>query len=258
MRIWDSIGAWYRNLETPQAILIGAIVAPVIVGSLPVIGAYFLKQSVWISLAAVGTSLAVVVAIFRDTFWRWYRRPILKISPVEATHPHLIRIPEVNRDTGTKSKGYYVTLSLTNIGKSMAKSGQLLITKKGQHIDNQWRLQKNWLPVQVQWILDEWAMIAGKKPTEERNLIPERPYQFHALGISSNEPDKFWLKTLLMPRHQPDSYPAGTYCFEIAAFAEDAKTVRQYVHVEWEKEEPDHRKEIPDRLKVLLMDDAPW
>ena len=246
------------KLETPQAILIGAIVGSIIIGSLPVIGAYFLNGSVWIALGAVGTSLAVVVAIFRDTLWRWYRRPKLEISPVEASPPHLIEIPEINVGTGAKSKGYYVTLTLTNIGKSTAKSGQPLITKKGQFIDSKWELQENWLPVQIQWILDEWAMKAEKKPTEERNLIPERPYQFHAFGISSNAPDKFWLKTILMPRLQPDNYSAGTYCFEITAFAEGARTVRKYVHVEWEKQEPENQKEIPHRLKVTLMDNAPW
>lgn len=50
MKIWDPIRGWYRNVETPQTILIGAIVAL----SLLVIVAYFLSDKIlpWINALA--------------------------------------------------------------------------------------------------------------------------------------------------------------------------------------------------------------
>ena len=168
---------------------------------------------------------------------------------VGVTPPHIITISEINQ-SGRKSCGYYVTLKLTNIGKSIAKGCEALITATGEYIEDGWITQDNWFPLTISWVFDEWALQAHGKPREERDLVPKRPYLFHALGVSSNKPDLLCLYPTLIARNQCLEYPPRIFCFEITAFSEGAKTVRKYVHVEWEKEELDNHKEIPDRLKV--------
>jgi hypothetical protein len=257
MKLIKEILAWFRNfkLQTPHAIVIGAIFIALAL----VIGAKLSPQKIWVALTAIGTICVVGYAVYREEYQAYRRRPVLEIDLFESNPPHLIEIPEINPKTKASSRGYYVTLKLTNIGKSIAERAQVLITAKGQYFyEDGWKSQENWIPISIRWILDEWAEIADKKPTQERALIPERPYLFHILGISSNQPSLFHLYPVIIPRHQSDKYPPGTYCFEVTAFALGAKTVKKYVHVEWKGEEADTYKEISERMIVSLKDTPAW
>ena len=95
MKLIDEILGWFHNpkLETRHAILFGAIIVAIV----PVVGARVIGQTVWIALTAVATSTAIIVVIFRDSFWSWWNRPILEISPVDSTAPHFVHIPEISK-----------------------------------------------------------------------------------------------------------------------------------------------------------------
>lgn len=249
--------SWFKKpeLKIQHAIVIASIV--LVLGF--IIGVMLSPQEVWVALTAIGTIGVVAYAVYREEYLTFRRRPVLEIDLFEPTSPHIVEIPEINLETKAKSTGYYVTLKLTNSGKSIAEKVQVLITAKGQDFyEDGWKTQDNWFPVSVRWTLDEWTQIAEGKPTEEKDLVPEKPYLFHALGISSNQSSLFYLYPVIIPRHQSDTYPPGKYCFEITAIALGAKTVKKYVHVDWKSPELDTEATIPERMIVSLEDYPAW
>jgi hypothetical protein len=257
VKIIDEVVAWFRDpqLEIRHAIVIAAII--VTLGL--VVGVILAPKEVWLALTAIGTIGVVAWAVFHEWFLTKRKRPILELSLFESTSPPLLEIPEINHETGDTSRGYYVTLKLINTGRSVAKNTQPQITRIAQYMyDNGWQIQHNWVPVSITWILDEWTRVAEGKPTEERDLISERPYLFHALGIGSTQPDLLNIYPTVIPRHQRDKYAPGEYCFEITVFALGAETIKKYVHTKWKQEEPDTFASIPDRLEVSLRDDWPF
>jgi len=251
------IKSWYSNhkLETPYAIVIAALI--IAVGLL--ISVRLSPKEIWAALAAIGTICVVCYAVYREEYLIIRRRPVLNISFFESTPPHIIEIPEVNQETEEKSKGYYVTLKITNIGKSIAGKTQIMITAKGQYFyEDGWKTQDDWIPVSIRWILDEWTQRVEGKPTEERDLIPERPYFLHILGISSHISSAFRIYPIIIPRHQSDKYVPGIYCFEITAFALGIRTVKKYIYVEWKDSDIETSMTIPERLIVNIKDSPPW
>ena len=235
------------------------IVASIIVALGLVIGVLLAPEKLWLALTAIGTLLVVTWAVFHEWILVKLNRPILALSLFEQEPPHIIEIPEISPETKKKSTGYYVTLMLINTGRLVAKSAQPQITAKAQYMyADGWKIQQNWIPVSIGWVLDEWIQMSEGRPTEERDMIPERPYLFHALGISSIQPHYLNIYPTIIPRHQSNQYVPGEYCFEIKVFAIGAKTIKKYVHVKWKQEEPDTFTSIPDRIEVTLRDDWPF
>jgi hypothetical protein len=73
-------------------------------------------------LSAIGTVLAVIVALFGETFWAWYRRPKLDLS-IAVKRPDCVKTFLTDSTTGeTVAPCYYFRLAVRNIGKRRAES----------------------------------------------------------------------------------------------------------------------------------------
>ncbi|PQP34584.1 hypothetical protein C6A37_07040 [Desulfobacteraceae bacterium SEEP-SAG9] len=233
----------------------GAIIIYIIL-----IGVFSYLPDRWAALSALGTISVIIWAVYRESILAFFKCPVLELSLFESKPPHIIKIPEINRETKKMdATGYYVTLKLLNTGRSVAKDAQAMITGRAyfQHADG-WQIQPGWMPLPINWVLDEWTRMSGKGPTEERDLIPERAYLFHAVGVSSVQSNQLLIYPTLSPNSQVPKYVTGEHCFEITVFAIGAKTIKKYVYVNFKKDENDNHLEIPKRLKVSLLDDWPF
>ena len=109
---------------------------------------------------------------------------------------HLVRrTTEVDNTRGVElGPAWYVNGIVQNTGGSMARTVQLVLTAAAQRQpDSRWRPHDDWIPLGLRWSLDEINAVRGT-PTEDRYLVPNRPYMFDLGKISlySREP-KFHL-----------------------------------------------------------------
>jgi hypothetical protein len=82
---------------------------------------------------AVATSLAVIVALFRDFIWESLRKPKL-IATCENSPPCVIRTPLFERDPTTGNflwtgDSYWIRVNVTNEGRTQAEKVQVSLSK---------------------------------------------------------------------------------------------------------------------------------
>jgi hypothetical protein len=240
------------RLSVPYAIILGYA----LLGIALVICAFFIGESIWTVLTAFGTIGAVAVALFIHVFQEWIKRPILEIDVFESQPPHLRRVVTgSDRDIVV----YPLHLQIRNNGTAVAKKAQPLLSGMGRLIDGKWVTQNDWIPVSLIWALDELVRRATGKPTEERDLVPRRPYVFSVGFLATNVPESFCLDgEVLRPLNQPGEYGPGEFCFEIAVFAEGATPVKKYIHIQWQGGCNKKFEEVKSRIQVNLKDRPPW
>ena len=231
-----------RSLSTPLAIILAALVI--------VLGAAYNGQSIWIVLTAIGTVGAVVWAIFHQEILTRLRQPILEIRPFEQEPPYFRQTDEFHPGTSKKvGVGYYINIPIRNRGKTLAKNCQAFIITMG-HIDaGKWQQDKNWLPKGLWWTFEG---------PGEKNLVPDKPDQFSLGSLSIKQPDKFFLSTTFLTTGQPFDFDPGKYCFELKVFAENARSISKFFHVEWDGGCTDNFEEVKTRIRIFATDDPPW
>ena len=216
-------------------------------------------QSNWIGLAAIGTFSAVLWAVYHQGILTWLERPNLQIMPFELTPPLFQKAPEFHPTTSQRvGSVFFVNVLLENIGETLAKSCQPVVMAVGRYDAGKWQKQKNWIPLGLEWVLDELSRPATGKPTEERDLVPQKPYHFNLGCLSTTDPHAFRLLVTVAPSAQETRFLRGQYCFEVKAFAEKAKPVTKYFHVKWLGECTDSFEDVKTKIRVFADDQPPW
>lgn len=253
--VWkEKASTWLSRLKTSHAIIVAAIIIPLLI----VTGAHYVGHSVWTALTAVGTCGAVLVALFLPPLRTRWRRPILKITAFKCEPPYFRKARRLNELNETVGYGHFVMIRLKNKGKTLARRTQPILTAVGSFSSDEWRKNENWAPVYLPWSLDETIMFATGQPTQERDLVPKRPY-FFDLGFWGHEhPNEFALRAFNVPTPQPDKYPPGKHCFEIQIYAENAKPITKYFHVYWHGQYTEDFKEMQQRVIIFATDSSPW
>jgi hypothetical protein len=80
--------------------------------------------------AAVGTISAVIVALLKDTFLQWWRKPDLIVT-CENSHPWTVRTPIFQGESGKllwTGDSYWVRVNVTNKGKTRAEKAQVSLS----------------------------------------------------------------------------------------------------------------------------------
>lgn len=234
-----------------------------LVGILIVLGlvtcVVYVDQSYWPAIAAIGTVGVVIWAIFSETILRRWRRPILKISTFGLEPTHLRQVPLRHVGGGLAHiSGYPLSIQLVNTGETLAKSAQPLVTGMGRFEDGKWQIHDNWIPAPIRWALDISAEIGAGEPTQEKDLIPHRPYVFNFGILRTDHPNSFFLNPITMPGNQPVNYSPGEFCFELKVFAEGTEPARKYVHVQWEGGCSVNFNKVKKRITICLLDNPPW
>ena len=213
----------------------------------------------WVAIAALSTTAAVIWAVFHQGILAWLDRPRLEISLFESESPYLRQVTGRDPKTGKPVCVIYpLSIQLKNTGKTLAKNTQPLVTGMGCIIDAKWQTQDNWISAPIHWGLDVPSEVGAEKPTEERDLVPHRPYVFNFGTMRTDYPDLFILNTIIMPGNQKRDYPPGEFCFELTVFAEGADPVKKYFHIEWDGGCTDKFDEVKEKIRIYLKDHPPW
>ena len=219
---------------------------------------FFRKHIHWTELAAIGTILAVIWAVYAQVILAWMIRPILKIvGPYEPEPPYFRAVP-LRLSGKLVAIKYKLTLQLKNTGGKIANKAQPHISGMARFEAGEWKPQNNWIAAAIRWDLDVPAEIGGELPTEEKNLVPHRPYPFTLGAFRTDAPDIFILNTTLMPGNQLREYPPGKFCFKCEITAEGTKPIEEYYCIEWKAgctADPERFKAI---TKVYWQDHPPW
>jgi hypothetical protein len=159
------------------------------------------------------------------------RRPILSATSTLRTSPEF-----VNRSPG--GLGCYATFTVINTGRTAAVRCQPVLTMiYERHLGVggkvNWIPVKSWIPLPLLWSLDEPNIAADGRPTQDRDLVPHRPYLFDLGNCSSRDPDAFHLRPTVHPFSQETSFKPGERCFEITVFSENAEPIKKWVHLNW-------------------------
>ena len=105
---------------------------------------------------AVGTFLAVIVALFRDEITGLWRKPKVDASvKLAAPDCHLTRLMKFDPSTGTisvKAPCYYLRLWIENTGNVRAEEVQVFVKKlEIKQADDQFREDRDFLPMNLRW-----------------------------------------------------------------------------------------------------------
>jgi hypothetical protein len=193
------------------------------------------------------------------------QRPIVAIGPYSMTPPYFRRSSEmipVGSEVGQipPSFGYYINVPLQNVGRTIARRCQPLLTGWAVHSDGTWRREANWLPIGLLWALDEPTFEASDHPTGERDLVPGRPYLFNLGRVSLSRPEHFTVLLVMTAFSQPNTLPRGDYCFEVSAYSENAAVAMSWFRVKWEgrltRETTD--EDARRMMSVEALGSCPW
>jgi hypothetical protein len=203
----------------------GIILSAIII----VAGAMF-SENVWNALAALGTLGAVGAALYIGPYRDYRKRPILEFDFYEKKPPHLRQVMPNKDGVGPKGTLYPISIKITNNGRATARNAQVIISSVWTFDNDQWTAQSNWIPIPVKWALDE----GNPRPTEEKDLVPYRPYVFNLGVMTSLNPTLLGLRTLISPRNQPILYGPGRYCFEVMVCTEGIREpYKRNFYVTW-------------------------
>jgi hypothetical protein len=105
---------------------------------------------------AVGTFLAVIVALYREEITSTWRRPKVQARiKLSAPDCHLTRLMKFDPSSGTalvKSPCYYLRLWIENSGNVRADQVQVFVAKlEREQADNQFREDHDFLPMNLRW-----------------------------------------------------------------------------------------------------------
>ena len=216
-------------------------------------------QANWVGLLAISTLGAVLWAVYHQGLLSWLERPRLQIRPFELTPPFFQKAPEFHPTTSQRvGSAFFVNILLENTGETLAKSCQPVVTAMGKFDAGKWKKQENWIPLGLEWVLDELSQQNAGKLNGERDLIPHKPYLFHLGCLSTTDPHAFRLLVAFTPSAQETRFVRGQYCFEITVFAEKAKPYTKYFHIKWVGECTDNFEEVKTKIRVFTENDPPW
>ena len=209
----------------------------------------------WTAVAAVGTLLAVLWAVYSQQIKLWIDRPVLEFKWFEPNSPHLIdSIWASNEITGPKEyAGQFIAINLVNTGNMVAKDAQPFLMKVGsKDKDGKWILNKKWIPIPLQWVLPSYRVL-------ERDLVPHRPYLFYVGSFSIAREGKLLLTYSVSPKSQREIIEPGEHCFEISAFSVGAEKETKYIYLKYEhfKDETDQKINVSVK-SIEMKNEAPW
>ena len=187
------------------------------------------KNYVWRALAAIGTISAVIVALFYPSLHEWYQRPVLKVHSPKYSNEYI----RWGQRVGGGEFFCYIDIEVQNKGKTVAHNCQPFLTAVAEKKQNQWQMEPNWVPIGLKWILGQSYIGPYPRATEEKNLVPNRPYIFSLGSVKGGRANIVELAYYLSPTGQRDKFPPGEYCFEITIFAANAKMIKKYFYINW-------------------------
>lgn len=240
---------------TPLEIVLAAANAVLAVA----IGVILITQSNWVGLSAIGIFGVGLWAVYHQGILEWLGRPKLQMMPFDMRPPLFQKAPELHPNTRQRvGSRFSINVPLRNAGETTASGCQPVVTAMGKFDAGEWQKQDDWIPIGLEWALEESSRSTLGRPTEEKDLVPRRPYHFCLGSISTTDPHAFRISSTVASPAQDARFLRGQYCFEVTVFAEKARPVQAYFHVKWIGGCTDDLEEVEKRIKVSAEVDPPW
>lgn len=208
----------------------------------------------WVAISAIGTICAVIWAIYHQEIRDVINRPVFEVTFFEKASPYLVEQMGASiENTGSKEyTGFFITVQLINVGKTIAKDVQPLLTAVGYKDEKgMWNREIDWIAIPLQWVLGETSL--------QRDLVPERPYMFNLGSFSKARVGRFLFTYVMSPKAQKETVGPGEYCFEVTIFSVNAKTEKKYVYVKFNEFNWDVGSEqVKKIVKVEMKNSPPW
>lgn len=220
------------NLHS-ASVAMGGIIAAIVGAGIFIVCAGYIPIN-WTAVAAVGTLAAVAWAVWHQEFSQYLIRPILNMSFFQTTSPHLVKQVGASfekRNSKIVTEEYYglfVTIELTNSGKTVAKDTQPLLTNVWSKDvkTKKWIERENWIAIPLKWVLPLRSF--------ERDLVPNRPYLFTLGSFSERRDGKLLLTYNISPKGQEETVNPGEHCFEVTVYALGTEPIKNYFYITFE------------------------
>ena len=157
----------------------------------------------------VATSLAVIVALFKDFIWQWWRKPELTAT-CENSPPWTVRTPLFSNDPRTGNllwtgDSYWVRVKVYNKGRSRAKKVQVSLSKlyyRPNVDENFSEVMTHHFPLNLKWSHIRVPIMNG--------ISPEMPALCDIIALS-DPANPYWSK----PANTPPSTTVGSLQLEV-------------------------------------------
>jgi hypothetical protein len=198
---------------------------------------------------ATATSLAVLVALFREPFVRWWRRPILNVIGVMGPpHSHKIAgeyTPQVVTLTSATSlpsvtiQTFHFRLWIENEGKTRAEQVQVFAASLSRRtVDGSFKIDTHFLPMNLRWSHDNQVYAQGISPKIGKHcdlghiIEPSQKAQFKEdlPGVTAMD-TVFALALEVQPQSLPHLLAPGTYRLELHIAAANSAPVTKTLEI---------------------------
>jgi hypothetical protein len=219
-------------------------------------------------LGAVATFLAVLVALFKDEFLRWIRRPELTVR-IKSEPPDCLLVPSaiVYDNTGERWRGriYYLRLWIENVGKGRAEQVQVFVsTLFRENASGKLAPVAEFEPMNLRW--------SNYRDPNNPEIFAHgisRDFGKHcdlcSISDPANPTDELKgykgqcvanLQLEVVPSGDRNRLPPGNYVLEIQVGAANAAPVKMYVQLNikgsWS---PDREAMFREHLGVQIVTD---
>lgn len=222
---------------------------------------------------AVGTFLAVIVALFREEITSTWRRPKVEVRiGLSAPDCHLTRLIKIDTSSGkalVKAPCFYLRLWIENAGNVRAEEVQVFIGKlERKQADDEFREDHDFLPMNLRWShagLGKPLIFTSMNPGMGRHCdfghIVDPAYDSEFLPSKEffvNKPDESQTTISLDLEFEPATYshliPPGEYRVTLkiggANFGPVTKLVKVVHTGKWY---PDEERMFSDGLGITVL-----
>lgn len=199
----------------------------------------------WAALEAIGTLLAVIVALFWRDIRNWLRRPRLRILPIESGPPDWVKVPTKRRRRAdgkvlAEADTYYLRMRVKNEGLARAEEVEVFAARLVKEQDGKSREVESFIPMNLEWA-HRGAVLPGLSPDMYRYCAiaaifdPEKRPEFPPQD--EQWPDVPQNKTILSLRVATPTtakgylQPSGTYQLELELGAANARPEKKTLEI---------------------------
>jgi hypothetical protein len=201
----------------------------------------------WAAIEAIGTILAVVVALGLALFREvrdLIKRPSLTLLPIAPGSPDCVKIPTVRREDGkvvATADVYYLRMRVKNQGRGRATEVEVFASKLlKRQADGKFREVESFLPMNLRWA-HRGAVLPGISPNMYRHCAiaaifdprkrPEFPPKDKQWSGVPQDNTILSLSTETRTNARGYLQPPGTYRLELELVAANAKPVKKILEI---------------------------
>ncbi len=185
--------------------------------------------------SAIGTVSAVIVALFGETIWAWFRRPKLDLS-ISVQRPDCVRTKLTDNAGRIVADCYYFRVLVSNRGKRRAEDVELYAERLQQEENGKFNTVVAFPPMDLRWS-HVGKPLQGISPGLHKHCdlgyIPLPNELKEVVEIALYSTARFCFELEVKPNQGGWSIGAGTYRLHLAVAAANAEVQRRVLEIKF-------------------------